>query len=337
MRTASEVLRFIEIRVARLERIAEEEEGFLEAVAGKKFINSETGNKVLFDSLPTSDQQSLREKYKKHREKKNSKKDSGFSDKARKSLSVVLDHVLDDTDPEDSKSIEYSVEGIIEDVSIRIMEDGDVGGKSFSELASELGVKLPKKLKTEEFGEVNIEKDYKDYNFDSPEEFVNYLGKSNEKEMVSNFYDTIKSKSTELLKSKAKKASVMRTASEVLRSLEARIARLEGRTAGATNKTANEIATTILQQLGGSRKLQMMIGLKQVISEPLGVTLVFPLPSHEGAVNRVRITLNGLDLYDMEFIRTRGTSLKVVKEFDNVYAEDLKSMFEKGTGLYIRF
>jgi hypothetical protein len=129
----------------------------------------------------------------------------------------------------------------------------------------------------------------------------------------------------------------MRTASEVLRSLEARIARLESRTAGATNKTANEIATTILQQLGGSRKLQMMIGLKQVISEPLGVTLVFPLPSHEGAVNRVRITLNGLDLYDMDFIRTRGTSQKVVKEFDNVYAEDLKSMFEKGTGLYIRF
>ena len=105
-RSASEVLRSMAIRVARLERIAEEEEGFLEAIEGKKFTNSETGNKVLFDSLPESDQQSLREKYKKSREKKNSKKDSGFSDKARKTLSVVLDHVLDDTDPEDSRSIE---------------------------------------------------------------------------------------------------------------------------------------------------------------------------------------------------------------------------------------
>ena len=105
----------------------------------------------------------------------------------------------------------------------------------------------------------------------------------------------------------------------------------------ASNKTANQIANTIVDQLGGGRKLQMFIGLKQLITESLGVTLVFPLPKHTGAVNRVRITLNGSDLYDMEFIRTRGSSQKIVKEFNNVFAEDLKDMFEKGTGLYIRF
>jgi len=120
-----------------------------------------------------------------------------------------------------------------------------------------------------------------------------------------------------------------RSASEVIRNLEMRIARLE--------RQANSIAATIVQQLGGGRKLQIFIGLKQLINERNGVTLVFPKPKHRGAVNRVRITLNGKDLYDMEFIRTHGRSVKVVKEFNDVYAEDLKDRFEEGTGLYIRF
>ena len=110
----------------------------------------------------------------------------------------------------------------------------------------------------------------------------------------------------------------------------------QSRTA-STSKRANQIASTIVQQLGGGRKLQMFIGLKQLINEPNGVTLVFPKPKHRGAVNRVRITLNDMDLYDMEFIRTHGRSVKVVKEFNDVYAEDIKDRFEEGTGLYIRF
>ena len=106
----------------------------------------------------------------------------------------------------------------------------------------------------------------------------------------------------------------------------------------ASHRRANDIASTIVRQLGGGRKLQMMIGLRQLINEPNGVTLVFPKPKHKGAVNRVRIKYDiGLDLYDMEFIRTHGRSVKVVKEFKSVYAEDLKDRFEDGTGLYIRF
>jgi hypothetical protein len=142
-----------------------------------------------------------------------------------------------------------------------------------------------------------------------------------------------------------------RSASEIITNLEMRIARLENQNPKSriarlekssqqkesTSKRANAIATTIVNQLGGGRKLQMFIGLKQLINEPLGVTLVFPKPKHAGAVNRVRITLNGMDLYDMEFIRTRGSSVKVVKEFNDVYAEDIKDRFEEGTGLYIRF
>jgi hypothetical protein len=131
-----------------------------------------------------------------------------------------------------------------------------------------------------------------------------------------------------------------KSASEIIRDLEMRIARLEksaSQQKESTSKRASAIANTIVQQLGGSRKLQMMIGLKQILTASNAVTLVFPKPKHRGAVNRVRITLNGLDLYDMEFIRTHGRSVKVVKEFNDVYAEDIKDRFEEGTGLYIRF
>jgi len=140
-----------------------------------------------------------------------------------------------------------------------------------------------------------------------------------------------------------------RSASEILRNLENRVARLEKQSSGCgcshctckrqaqESKSANVIASTIVKQLGGGRKLQMFIGLKQLINYPNGVSLVFPKPKHRGAVNKVKITLNGKDLYDMEFIRFNKNSSKVIKEFNDVYAEDLRDRFEDGTGLYIRF
>ena len=99
----------------------------------------------------------------------------------------------------------------------------------------------------------------------------------------------------------------------------------------------NQIANTIVSQLGGLGILRMFIGLRSLITEESGVTLIFPKPKHKGAVNRVRITLNGGDLYDLEFIRTHGSKVKIVKEDNDVFAEDLKDFFERGTGLYIRF
>ena len=97
------------------------------------------------------------------------------------------------------------------------------------------------------------------------------------------------------------------------------------------------VGQTIVQQLGGAGILRMFIGLKGLVMEDLGTTLVFPLPKHKGAVNRVRITLNGKDLYDMEFIRFRAGKAKVISTSNDVFAEDLRSRFEEGTGLYIRF
>ncbi len=48
------------------------------------------------------------------------------------------------------------------------------------------------------------------------------------------------------------------------------------------------------------------------------------------------ITLKSSDLYDMEFIRIRGTSRKVVKKVTGVYADMLGTMFKKYTGMNVR-
>tara|TARA_B100000927_G_C16471836_1_gene471892 strand:- start:2620 stop:3258 length:639 start_codon:yes stop_codon:yes gene_type:complete len=104
----------------------------------------------------------------------------------------------------------------------------------------------------------------------------------------------------------------------------------------ASSKTANQVASTIVRQLGGGGRLVSMIGLRQMINQDNGVTLVFPLFKHKGAVNRVRITLNGKDLYDMEFIRVRGKSVKTVRTFNDVWGMDLIEKFEEGTGLLLK-
>ena len=93
----------------------------------------------------------------------------------------------------------------------------------------------------------------------------------------------------------------------------------------------------IVQQLGGSRILSMMIGLKRIILEEHGVQLIFPKPRHAGAVNKVRVFHNGKDLYDVEFIRFNKRGHKVLRTENDVNCTELKDVFEKGTGLHIRF
>lgn len=111
------------------------------------------------------------------------------------------------------------------------------------------------------------------------------------------------------------------------------------RQAGANHR---EIANTILDQMGGMRRLQMMIGAKRFIVNTLpekgylgGVIIHFPQPD-KGKPNVVRIDLHESDTYRVEFVYARGYSEKVLKSYDNVYADQLRSLFERNTGLYLR-
>lgn len=92
-----------------------------------------------------------------------------------------------------------------------------------------------------------------------------------------------------------------------------------------------EIATIILQQLGG-RRFTTMTGAKNIYAIENGLS--FRLPKFNGVkVNYVSITLNGNDLYDIEFKRIYGTKITDISKANDVYCEDLQEVFEQNTGL----
>lgn len=89
----------------------------------------------------------------------------------------------------------------------------------------------------------------------------------------------------------------------------------------------------VLQQLGGAGRLAAMVGAKITYdnkNQNVGIRF-----KGSTKANYVRITLNGKDLYDMEFLKIRGTSFKTVQTYNDVYGDQLKELFEKFTGLYL--
>lgn len=104
-----------------------------------------------------------------------------------------------------------------------------------------------------------------------------------------------------------------------------------------------QIAKTIGSQLGGIGAIKMMTGAKKFNVLPEqgdylgGLDIQFPLPKHKGAVNYFKVLLAGNDTYTVEVGVERGGARKVKDTIDNVYAEDLIDLFEKQTGLYLRF
>ena len=111
----------------------------------------------------------------------------------------------------------------------------------------------------------------------------------------------------------------------------------------ADKERETEIAKTIGAQLGGIGKLRMMTGAKKFSVLPAqgdylgGLDIQFPLPQHKGAVNYFKVLLAGNDTYTVEVGVERGGTRNVKDTVDNVYAEDLVDLFEKLTGLYLRF
>jgi hypothetical protein len=99
-----------------------------------------------------------------------------------------------------------------------------------------------------------------------------------------------------------------------------------------------EVAQTILAQLGGGRFLAMT-GAKNLVGGP--DMLAFKLPRAAKKITHVRITLTPMDTYTVEFLNCRTTPKRMIHEtvvtHDDVYAEDLQTIFTAETGLYTRF
>lgn len=91
------------------------------------------------------------------------------------------------------------------------------------------------------------------------------------------------------------------------------------------------IAKEILNQLGGNKFLAMTGAKNLVASEN---SLSFKIGRNTKAVNFVRVTLNALDLYDVEFIKIVKYEIRSNNKVDGVYFDQLQSVFTENTGLY---
>lgn len=93
----------------------------------------------------------------------------------------------------------------------------------------------------------------------------------------------------------------------------------------------NQVATTILQQLGGNR-FAAMTGAKGFIGSD--DALMFKLPgtkTYGNGITAVRVVLTAADDYSVTFYQGRKFAVSATRE--GVYADSLRAVFEIETGL----
>lgn len=92
------------------------------------------------------------------------------------------------------------------------------------------------------------------------------------------------------------------------------------------------ISETILEQLGG-QKFVAMTGCKNLRTN--GNDLIINLPKNKSKANLLKIKLVN-DLYNMEFLNfnKKTCNIKTIENYNCVYAEQLKGLFESVTGFY---
>ena len=95
---------------------------------------------------------------------------------------------------------------------------------------------------------------------------------------------------------------------------------------------SNVIAETIRTQIGHSALY--MIGAKDFMGFKNGFG--FKLGKNAKKVNFVKITLNGLDLYDAEYGYIRGYKYTVRSTENDLYCDMLHGSIERNTGLYTK-
>lgn len=97
------------------------------------------------------------------------------------------------------------------------------------------------------------------------------------------------------------------------------------------------IAQNILTVIGSQNRLSAMIGAKDFVAIENG--LQFGLKRASKKVNKIIIRLNSMDTYDVEFanLNMRTVEYKVINTVNGIYFDQLKSVIEENTGLYLTF
>lgn len=108
-----------------------------------------------------------------------------------------------------------------------------------------------------------------------------------------------------------------------------------------SNEEAKAVAMTIIQQMGGWGRIRAMTGAKNLLygtteGKGKGDPMVSFQFSNRKGPNMVRVIYRlGRDTYTVEFFRRRGYDAHPKGTFDDVYADGLKPLFERQTGLYL--
>ena len=97
---------------------------------------------------------------------------------------------------------------------------------------------------------------------------------------------------------------------------------------------SQQIARTIFEQMGGLGRLKAFVGGHTFVSD--GDSASFKFKGSKVA-NYMKVTLTPLDTYNVELGKIWGQKYTVKKELDNVYFDQLVSIFEDTTKLYLSF
>lgn len=108
---------------------------------------------------------------------------------------------------------------------------------------------------------------------------------------------------------------------------------------GSTSETAKGVSEIIAKQMGGLRRLVVMIGAKHFVygTDDDGDFFSFQFPNKaRSKPNYVKIVYRkGSDTYRVRFGRIAKWDFTEGPVFDDIYADQLKPLFERTTGLYL--
>lgn len=90
------------------------------------------------------------------------------------------------------------------------------------------------------------------------------------------------------------------------------------------------VSNTILSQLGGNR-FSTMVGMKYATHSSR--TLSFQIGRNPKNVSGVHIELEHDDTYTMTFFRIRNLRVEEIAKIPEIYAEQLREVFTRYTGL----
>jgi hypothetical protein len=94
------------------------------------------------------------------------------------------------------------------------------------------------------------------------------------------------------------------------------------------------VAESIIEQLGGN-KFIAMTGAKNFVGDKNSLSFRLPSRFAKDGINFVRVVLNGLDLYDVEYGKIHGIKYKKIEICGNVAVDVLRFNFIHTTGLDI--